>query len=312
MTESPTDLPLPMASRLDTSPAISVVIPTWKRLDALAVTLERLAACTPPPEEIVVHVDAGDDATAPWLHANHPEVRVIASTEQVGPGGGRNKLIQAARHPLIASFDDDSYPVDLDYFDRLREVFAAFPNAAVVSCTITHRNEEMGLARRDAAWTSSFVGCGCAYRRDEFLELDGYLDLPIAYGAEEADLAIQLQARGQRVLHSRWLRVFHDTLNQHHESPRINAAKIANIALLAYVRYPASMWPHAGLQVVNRVVYALRNRRFEGIVQGLAAIPGTVWRHRHLRRPVSRAALMRYLDARSLREPAVPAPVAER
>lgn len=296
-----------MASRRDISPRISVVIPTWKRLDALAVTLDRLAACTPPPDEIVVHVDAGDDDTAPWLREHHPEVRVITSDTQVGPGGGRNKLIRAARHPLIASFDDDSYPVDPDYFDRLRDVFATFPDASVVSCTITHKNEQIGDARREAAWTSTFVGCGCAYRRDVFLQLDGYLDLPIAYGAEEADLAIQLQAIGQRVLHSHWLRVFHDTLNQHHESPRINAAKIANIALLAYVRYPASMWSHAALQVMNRVAYSLRNRRFEGILQGLRAIPTTIWQHRGLRQPVSREALRRYLEARSLREPAVPA-----
>ncbi len=33
----------------------------------------------------------------------HPKVRVILSQNNVGPGGGRNKLIQAAQHEFVAS-----------------------------------------------------------------------------------------------------------------------------------------------------------------------------------------------------------------
>ncbi len=282
----------------DTAP-VSAIIPTWNRTARLADTLRNLKACHPAPAEILVHIDAGDDTTRPWLMTHHPDVRVLESRDQVGPGGGRNRLIREARYGIIASFDDDSYPVDPDFFDRLLLVFGAFPDAAVLSCAIYHQGETIKPDTHSAGWTSNFVGCGCAYHRDAFLALDGYLNLPIAYGAEEADVAIQLQERGKAVLHSDWLRVYHDTVLTHHEAPDVNGAKIANLALLAYVRYPVSMWGYGALQVLNRVSYALKNGRHAGILHGLGMIPSMIWTFRRRRRPVSREALERYLASRS-------------
>jgi GT2 family glycosyltransferase len=44
----------------------SVVIPTWQRLSALQKTLAVLDQADPQPTEILVHVDAGDDAPLPY------------------------------------------------------------------------------------------------------------------------------------------------------------------------------------------------------------------------------------------------------
>ncbi len=49
-----------------------------------------------------------------------------------GPGGGRNLLIGEAKSPLIASFDDDSWPVDADFFSLAEIVFASHPEAAIL------------------------------------------------------------------------------------------------------------------------------------------------------------------------------------
>ena len=58
--------------------------------------------------------------------------RWFSSESTQGPGGGRNRLIGAATSPLIASFDDDSWPLDRDYFRLAAELFQAHPRAAVV------------------------------------------------------------------------------------------------------------------------------------------------------------------------------------
>ena len=73
-----------------------------------------------------------------------PEVRVLRSSDQVGPGGGRNKLVSAAQFEFVASFDDDSYPIDSDYFARARKVFDRFPEASVICAAIS----EVRRARR--------------------------------------------------------------------------------------------------------------------------------------------------------------------
>lgn len=288
-------MPIDAENRIE----VSVVIPTWQRKEELAVTLDRIMQCDPLPAEILVHVDAGDIVTGPWLRAVHPDVQLLESEQQVGPGGGRNKLIRAAKEPIVVSFDDDSYPLDTDFFRRIVAVFNAFPQAALLSYSIIHRDEEIIPLSAHAGWTSMFTGCACAYRRDVFLTLDGYLDLPVAYAAEEADLAIQLYAANQRILCTSWLRVFHNTYRLHHESARVNAGTITNLALLAYVRYPASMWGYAAIQVLNRIRYSIRMGRYAGILTGISRIPGRIWHFRTFRRPVGRSVMKRYLEQRA-------------
>jgi GT2 family glycosyltransferase len=286
---------------------VSVVIPTYGRFAQLAGTLHRLMACSPPPAEILVHVDHGDGETEEGLRRDFPRVRLFTSDRRMGPGGGRNKLVEAAANDIVASFDDDSYPLDGDYFSRLLESFAARPDAAVIASRIFHRGEPVEEGRREIGLTVHFVGCGVAYRRGEYLATGGYVPLAVAYGMEEVDLGLRLTDARRPIYLSNWLRVFHDTDLAHHASARVTSGSIANIALLVFLRYPPSYWPYGFLQLANRVAWLLRVRRFAGIGSGLARIPGHLWEHRALRRPVSRPGLARFLRMR--RHPAPLEPV---
>lgn len=278
---------------------ISVIIPTWRRHEQLLATIGKLLALDPAPAEILVHVDANDSESVPAVRAAFPQVTVIQSDKQVGPGGGRNKLMGLAKHPIVASFDDDSYPLDSDFFRRVEWLFEQHPKAAVIACEIIHRNEPMVEAKSLLGRTAHFIGCGVVYRRDEFLATGGYVPLAVAYGMEEVDLAMRLHARGGELYHCPWLRVFHDTLLQHHGSPKINSAQIMNLALLAFLRYPAHLWPYGALQVANRVAWCLRARRFRGIGRGVARIPGHLWSHRSWRAPVTAPLLRSFLKLRN-------------
>src|SRR6202008_3799831 len=172
------------------------------------------------------------------IRQSFPSVRVLRSDMQVGPGGGRNKLVDAAVSEFVASFDDDSYPIDSDYFARAGKLFKQFPDTSVICAMLYHVGESVGLDERSAHWTADFSGGACLYRRQAFLDAGGYVPLPVAYGMEEVDLALRLHARGGRILTTRWLRVFHNNDLRHHADPRITAGSIANLALLAYLRYP--------------------------------------------------------------------------
>ena len=213
------------------------------------------------------------------------------SDTSVGPGGGRNKLIAAARNELIASFDDDSYPIDTDYFSRARLLAEAFPDAALLAASIFHRNEALTVDENLILRTASFVAGGVVFRRSEFLAAGGFVPLVVAYGMEEEDLAFRLLDRGPTLLHCSWLRVFHNTDRSHHNSAQITSGTIANIALLAWLRYPARYWPYGMLQVSNRCIWCMRVGRRRGIISGLIQIPRHLWKHRHLRAPVSPQAM---------------------
>jgi GT2 family glycosyltransferase len=277
---------------------ISAIVTAYERIEQTLATLRVIQSCSPKPDEILVHVDANQLACEAAIRNAFPDVRVLRSDDQVGPGGGRNKLLRAAQFEFVASFDDDSYPLDSDYFARALKLFDRFPDASVICAALYHTGEAVGLDERRAQWTADFSGGACIFRRNAFLEAGGYVPLPVAYGMEEVDLAIRLHSRGGRVLTTPWLRVFHNTDLKHHADPRVTAGSIANLALLAYLRYPVSLWVVGVGQCANRLLWLWRHGRRRGIWRGLTMIPAHLWTNHRYRLPVSKGAVRSYLALR--------------
>jgi GT2 family glycosyltransferase len=277
-------------------------VTAYRRTEQTLATLRKIMECRPPPAEILVHVDGNQTECAAAIRREFPSVQVVVSESNVGPGGGRNKLVAAASNDIVASFDDDSYPVDSDYFARVCEVFLRRPDAAVVASQITERGNPIPAALSLIRPEVHFGGGGVAYRRNDFLDSGGHVPLAIAYGMEEVDLCIRLTNQGKKIYFSPWLRVFHDSDLSHHASAAVTAASVQNLALLVYLRYPLRYWPYGALQVLNRIAWLIRARRFQGLVPGVLGILVHVWRYRMFRAPVSPRALSRFLRAR--RQPA--------
>ena len=265
----------------------SVIIPTYRRNNQLAVALQRLFACNPAPAEVLVHVDAGDEET-PKLLAAHFSGKVdwMCASSNRGPGGGRNVLMEMAKTPWVVTFDDDSWPESPDFFERLEQVLDVNPKAGVLAFPINVRGQKPTHWPNEIRQASCFENCGCAIRREAFLQTDGFLPLRHAYGMEEADVSLQLLDKGWQILNVPDFWVYHDTGMEHHASAPVNAAQIANTALLAFLRYPITLWPLGILQTINRVKYAISVRRFRGIAKGLWDIPYACWKYRAARKPV--------------------------
>jgi len=89
------------------TPDVSVVLPTWNRVDFLGASLASLLAEEGVALEVVVVDDGSTDGTAAFL-ANHPDPRVRGV---MGPHAGiavaRNAGIRAARAPIVAFHDSD-------------------------------------------------------------------------------------------------------------------------------------------------------------------------------------------------------------
>jgi GT2 family glycosyltransferase len=277
---------------------ISAIVTAYRRIEQTLATLQRIRNCAPAPGEILVHVDANRIDCETAVRDAFPEVRVFLSNEQIGPGGARNKLLNEARFELVASFDDDSYPLDSDYFARALQLFEEFPEASIIGAALYHVGESIGLDDRHAQWSADFCGGACVFRRKAFLDTGGYVPLPIAYGMEEVDLAIRLHSRGGKILSTRWLRVFHDNDLKHHADAEITAGSIANLALLAYLRYPVSLWSIGVGQCANRLLWLLRNGRRRGIWKGVTMIPAHLRANHRYRLPLSKSDVRSYLALR--------------
>lgn len=280
------------------TPGITAIVTAYERGEQTITTLRRIFACDPAPAEVIVHVDGNQTRCETQIRQTYPDINIIRSEIRVGPGGARNKLIGAAHHDLVASFDDDSYPLDRDFFLRARSVCDRFPQAAIVSASLYHRGEAIEQDTLTARWTADFCGGACIYRRTSFLEVDGYVPLPVAYGMEEVDLALRLHARGGRILSTSWLRVFHDTDLERHGDSIVTASSIANLALLTYLRYPVSLWWIGLGQCLKRVLWLVRNGRWRGIPTGVAMIPTHLRAHQQYRKCIRREQVRSYLSLR--------------
>jgi GT2 family glycosyltransferase len=277
---------------------ITAIVTAYQRTEQTLETIRIIRACEPFPDEILVHVDADQKECEAAIGLVFPEVKILRSEHCVGPGGGRNKLIEVAKNQSIASFDDDSYPIDADYFARVVALLEQFPAATILCAAVYHQGEVVASDARTADWVSDFSGGACVYRRSPFLATGGYVPLRVAYGMEEVDLALRLHAQGGRILNTPWLRVFHDTDLKHHASPQVTAASIANLALLTYLRYPLSLWPIGLVQCCNRIFWLVRNGRRRGILSGLLMIPGHLRAHRQYRQQIRSRSVRSYLALR--------------
>jgi len=277
---------------------ITAIVTAYRRADQTVDTLKRIFKCDPPPGEVLVHVDGGEVDCANTIRAEFPDIVLVMSEGNVGPGGGRNKLIAAAKFEWVASFDDDSYPVDINYFQRLLVLIDKFPTTSVFTGAVFHQGEAVDPGGRNGRWVADFSGCACVYRRQHFLRTTGYVPLPLAYGMEEVDLAMRLHAQGNEIFHTGWLRVIHDTNLDHHQDPRITSASITNLALLAYLRYPPSCWWIGLVQIANRILWLHTHGRRRGIYSGLLDMPVTLYKLRCYRETLSRSAVKSYLSLR--------------
>jgi GT2 family glycosyltransferase len=274
---------------------VAVVIPTYNRGLAVLAVLEKIQECEPKPAEIWVHVDLADGVIESELKRRFPNVSVLTSPVRLGPGGARHRCLLNCSMPYAVSFDDDSYPVDPDFFASVDGLFSDLPHAAVQGARIWHRHEPEKARTRSLVQCPSFLGCGHAVRLAAYRQVRGYIPRPVAYGMEEHDLSLQLFAAGWQIYEAGHLRVFHDTDLKHHESPEITSGAIANTGLYVFLHYPLIGWALGVTQVANKVAYCIRTGRIRGIWSGIARIPLECYRNRRYRNPIAWRTLSKFL-----------------
>jgi GT2 family glycosyltransferase len=282
---------------------IAVIIPTYNRGLTVTRALKKIEKCDPKPAEIWAHIDLADGALEGVLREQFPDVRVLASPVRLGPGGGRHRCLVACGTPYAVSFDDDSYPVDPDFFSCVERLFAEHSQTAVFGASIWHRNEPAKARCKSVVPVPSYEGCGHAIRLAAYRQVRGYLPLPISFGMEERDLSLQLLGAGWQIHRAGDLRVLHDTDLRHRNSPEIRSRAITNVGLCAFLNYPVIGWGLGLAQVANLVVYCIRSGQIRGICSGILRIPAECYRNRRHRKPIDWLTLRTYLQFRRKKSP---------
>lgn len=225
------------------APAVTTVVMTRNRWSDLERSLPRH---TPP---VILVDNASEDGTPGRVRAAFPDIEVIELPENHG-AVARNVGVAAARTPLVAFADDDSWWA-AGALDRATDHFEQHPRLAVLAARILVGPDQVvdpvcaEMARSPLPRATDlpgpsllgFVACGAVVRREPFLAAGGFDDV-VEFAGEEERLALDLASRGGGLAYA------DDVVAHHHPSPtregsaqrRIRVAR--NRILTAVMRRP--------------------------------------------------------------------------
>lgn len=146
------------------SPTVSVVIPTYNRLNRLRRVVAALEAQTVPHEcfEVVVVSDGSTDGTDQYLadqyladsRQHHQLHLVAASQSNQGPAAARNRGVELARGRIILFVDDDVVAAPALIEEHLRSHQSASGDAVVIGPMLNPPDHAM---RPWVAWEQSML-----------------------------------------------------------------------------------------------------------------------------------------------------------
>lgn len=181
---------------------ISVVIPTYNEEANIERSLRQFERQTIGRKNVELIVVDGGSKDRTREVANKYADRVIIQKSK-GVGGARNDGVAAAKYGLIATTDADTL-LSPDWLERI--VFNFRDTAVIAVCGAdgpiekTLKPRAVFFVVRNAIRLCSYFGLFClggtnsAFRKDAFMQVGGYRDLP---HSDDADLGFRLGKIGK-------------------------------------------------------------------------------------------------------------------
>lgn len=252
---------------------ISFVIPTRNRPQELAYTLGQLEMLDIEElggqSELVVVDNGSDEPTdLPAVLKNGIRIKQVLLGKNLG-AGARNVGSEHAIGDWIIMLDDDSSlrPGTIGAYLRSVDPLVGAVGGEIFLPSGVH--EAGGLPE-------VIVGCGCAIRRDVFVDLGGY-DSSFGYYAEEYDLCAKMIAGGYRVMHTRAFEFEHRKSLVGRDMDQILYRLVRNNGWVIQRYAPEHLRAEAIMQMVRRYgEIAVVEQAQAGFDRGLAELEATI------------------------------------
>ena len=199
-------------------PELSVVIPTYNRLDTLEHVIPTMLAQTVPASdfELLICDSNSSDGTKEFLasvSAQHSNVRHLPGTYS-GRAMARNAGINAAQGEVVL-FNDSDILDDPNLFERHLKHHRAQKNVAVVGLEVQVKNLDDYAFKRDhpeargslhkptrkrLPWLYFLTG-NASVRRSDLLRVGNFDESFTGYGHEDLELGYRLERAGVSIVY---------------------------------------------------------------------------------------------------------------
>lgn len=191
-------------------PLVSIIIVNWNRKQDIIETLPSVYEQKYENYEIILVDNGSTDGTVEMLQSEHPDVRIVALEDNLGPTGGRNAGIEIAKGDVVFFLDSDGSLLP-DTLDITVEKLLSDPTYGVIACNIinvdpNNPDEKAGWSfnsqvERDKEFLSfSFSEGGCAFRKEVF-EKAGLFWEYLFFGREGEELGLRVWNAGYKILY---------------------------------------------------------------------------------------------------------------
>ncbi|MHC5111070.1 MAG: glycosyltransferase family 2 protein [Planctomycetota bacterium] len=232
---------------VEPSPIVSIVIPTFNRLDSLRACISRIRYNVSTRKELVV-VDGGStDGTRDWL-SQQTDLRVILEERREGAVRAFNKGFRAATGRFVCWSNDDGYPLPgsveaaIDMIERpdLSDVgmvafYHNWHSPWNVLDRISHDGENFEMCH-----VRGFPYANFGLIRNELLMKIGYADERYYFFGFDPDLSLKVQVdEGLKVIGCRRALMRHQELHDERKLEDLTVGSADNEKLFAKWNLPA-------------------------------------------------------------------------
>lgn len=212
---------------------ITVILNTNRREDTLAA-LASLENSSYSNHKIIVLDNASTDGSVQAIRSNHPQVRIIQLTENLGYAGNNNVGIEAAVQDgtdWVFVLNEDTVLAS-DCIERMISVGEMDTNIGVMGPMVYHHNEpeiiQSAGGRLSLSWQSEHIAqnerdtgqfsspvevdwiSGCAILvRKEVIQQVGSLDNRFFYYWEETEWCLRAKKGGWKIVHVPHAKLWH-------------------------------------------------------------------------------------------------------
>jgi len=210
---------------MESEPSIVTVILNTNRRDATLECLDSLNRCTCSRHQAIVLDNASTDGSVEAIREGHPQVEIVALTENRGYAGNNNVGIELALEKgadWVFVLNEDTV-LDPECLQRLIEVGGGDRSIGIVGPMVYHHDDpdiiQSAGGRLSRYWESSHIaenerdqgrfvephevdwisGCAIMVRREVFEDV-GAIDERYFYYWEETEFCIRARRRGWRIV----------------------------------------------------------------------------------------------------------------